>query len=171
MRAPPISDWAGVGLSLSLSWAGLGWAELHPRPEASYTDLGWAGLIVIVIVGWAGLSCTHGRRRTRRIWAGLGLSLLVSRAGLGWAELHPRPEACPTDLGWAGLSCTHAMGKVWKRTQARSPRLRQKRKALMCPHMCLGGTSVLHSCPCEWKHHVRHYNPMNQLKKRDMRNN
>ena len=50
--------WAG------LSWAELGWAEPYPRPEARHMYLGWAGLIVIVIVGWAGLS---------------------------WAELHPRP--------------------------------------------------------------------------------
>ena len=64
--------WGGV----ILSSAGLGWAELHQWPEARCTDLGWAGLIVIVIVGWA---------------------------GLGRAELHPRPEAINTELGWAGL--------------------------------------------------------------------
>ena len=48
--------WVGLSLSplLSLSWTGL-WAEPHLWPEASETDLGWAGLIVIVIVGWAGL--------------------------------------------------------------------------------------------------------------------
>jgi len=68
-----------------VGWAGLSWDELHPRPEAPLTELGWAGLIVIVVVGWAGLS---------------------------WAELHPRPEASLTELGWAGLIVIVTLG-VW----------------------------------------------------------
>ena len=48
---------AGLLLSLSLSRAGLGWAAATAGGETDVTGLGWAIVIVtvIVIVGWAGL--------------------------------------------------------------------------------------------------------------------
>jgi hypothetical protein len=107
----------------------LGWAELHPRPSALVTDLGWAGLEYIVIVGWAGLSCTHSRQclsRTWAVWAWLGLYIVIYRyLGQGWAELHPLLSALVMDLGWAGLivivgwaglSCSHGrqrLSQIW----------------------------------------------------------
>jgi hypothetical protein len=78
-----------------LGWASryhyreLGWAELHSRPEAGVTELGWAGLLVIFIVGWAGLHPRPG--------AGVTMGLSLSWAGLGRAELHSRPETGVTD--------------------------------------------------------------------------
>ena len=77
-----------AGLVIVIVIVGLGWAERHPLPEARITLLGSLSL------GWAGLSCTHGRRRESRYWAGLGW------AGLALLSLS-------LSLGWAGLRGTH----------------------------------------------------------------
>jgi len=66
--------WAGLGLSLSLWWAGL---------------------------GWAGLSGTYGRRQVSRYWPGWVLSFVG--LGFGLSGTYGRPEASFTLLAWAGL--------------------------------------------------------------------